>query len=288
MIHTHYISMKTSETGIDSQTRRAFLRVLALAGGASVLPSASAQETATETTAHGKAMAMLKPGAEEIIILLFPGFTALDAIGPEYILSTMTGATVKFIAKTLEPVVCETGFGVTPNLSFDQSPDSPDLFLIPGGTAGLLTALEDKDTMDFIRKTGSAAKLTGSVCTGSLLLGAAGLLRDYKATSHWQTVELLRLCGARPSKERVVFDRDRITGGGVTAGLDLALELVRRYRGDFYAQGVQLLAQYDPAPPFPNAGNPEKAQPEVVKLLEEMHHPFVAMLGDAIKAVPEP
>lgn len=277
--------MKENET--ETRTRREFLRALTMAGGASALaasvPSASAQGS-TDAEAHGKAMAKLKPGAEKIIILLFPGFTALDAIGPEYILSTMSGAKVQFIAKTTDPVPTETGFLVTPNLSFDQCPDSPDLFLIPGGTVGLLTALEDREMMDFIRKTGADAKLTGSVCTGSLLLGAAGLLRDYKAASHWQTVELLPLSGAKPSKERVVFDRDRVTGAGVTAGLDLALELVRRYRGDFYAQGVQLLAQYDPAPPFPNGGNPAKAEPEVVKLLDEMHHPFIAILGEAIKA----
>ena len=126
------------------------------------------------------------------------------------------------------------------------------------------------------------------MCTGSLLLGAAGLLDDYEATSHWQTLELLPLCGARPSKKRVVFDRDRVTGAGVTAGLDLALEIVQRYRGDFYAKGVQLLAQYAPQPPFPGSGDPATADPDVVKLMNGMHKPFVDLLGNSIKAVAKP
>lgn len=272
---------------IDTTTRRGFLRLLTAAGGlaaAAGMPSNINGAEALEADGHEKAMASLKPGSENVVILLYQGFTALDAIGPEYILSTMSGAKVRFVAKTKAPVTCETGYEVTPNLSFDECPEAPDLLLVPGGTAGTLAAMQDAETMDFLRNRGAAAKLTGSVCTGSVLIGAAGLLRGYEATSHWQTLELLTLCGAKPSKKRVVFDRDRVTGAGVTAGLDLALELVKRYRGDFYAKGVQLLAQYDPQPPFHGAGDPAKADADVVALMNGMHKPFVELMGKSVQS----
>lgn len=283
--------MNHTECRIDTKTRRGFLKAITAAGSVlaagGMIPRVRAEES-SDAKAHDLAMAKLKPGAENIVILIYPGFTALDAIGPEYILSTMSGAKVRLMAKTREPVTCETGYEITPNLSFDECPDSPDLLLVPGGTAGTLTVMQDAATMDFLRKRGGASKLVGSVCTGSLLLGAAGLLRGYEATSHWQTLELLPLCGAKTSTKRVVFDRDRVTGAGVTAGLDLALELVKRYRGDFYAKGVQLLAQYDPKPPFPDAGDPAKADPEVVKLMNGMHQPFVDLLGKSVRSVLPP
>jgi cyclohexyl-isocyanide hydratase len=284
--------MKHHDSPITTTTRRGFLRVLTSATGiaaaAGVTTESTGGEPATaESDAHGKAMAALKPGAENIVILLYPGFTALDAIGPEYILSTMAGAKVRFVAKTPAPVICETGFAITPNLSFDDCPEAPDLLLVPGGSAGTLAAMQDAATIGFLKSRGAASKLAGSVCTGSILLGAAGLLRGYEATSHWQTLELLPLCGARPSAKRVVFDRDRVTGAGVTAGLDLALELVRKFRGDFYAKGVQLLAQYDPRPPFPNAGDPAKADADVVGLLNAMHKPFVGQMGNAVRTAME-
>ncbi len=222
-------------------------------------------------------------GSEDIVILIYPGFTAIDAVGPEYILSGMMGAKVRFVAKTASPVKCETGYGVVPELTFRDCPRRPTLFLVPGGTAGTLETLNDPETMTFIRETGGAAEMAGSVCTGSLLLGGAGLLNGYEATSHWQTRELLPLVGAKPVDERVVFDRDRVTGAGVTAGLDLALRLVQRYRGDFYTKGMSLLAEYDPQPPIPGGGNPGTADPSVVSLLNEMHKPFVALFGETLK-----
>lgn len=230
---------------------------------------------------------LLRAGSETIFILLYPGFTAMDAIGPEYALSCMIGATVKFIAKTTDPVITESGFMVTPHLSFDQLPEKPSLFLVPGGTQGVVQILDDAETLAFIRKAGQTADLTASVCTGSLLLGAAGLLHGYEATSHWQTLELLPIFGAKPSQKRVVFDRNRATAAGVTAGLDLSLELVRRYRGDGYAKGVQLLGQYDPQPPFPGGGNPASADQRFVMMLNEMHKPFVTQLGDKIRTIIE-
>ena len=270
---------------IDPLTRRRFLRAITSAGGAMLASSpthAAAPADATKDAASLMADIM-KPGSEKILILLYPGFTALDAIGPEYALSCMMGATVRFIAKSAKPVRTESGFEVTPHLTFDQLPEKPTLFIVPGGTKGTIEAIEDAETRDFVRKAGGASEFAGSVCTGSLLLGAAGLLDGYEATSHWQTLELLPIFGAKPSKKRVVFDRNRVTGAGVTAGLDFSLELVRHFRGDSYAKGVQLLGQYDPQPPFVGGGNPDTADAQLVAMLNEMHKPFVAGYAESIR-----
>lgn len=270
---------------MEAITRRKFFRTAAAFGGGAVLPTRA--QTVAEQAAVAEALSekdLLRAGSEMIFILLYPGFTALDAIGPEYALSCMVGASVKFIAKTKDPVPAESGFLVTPHLSFDELPAKPTLFLVPGGTQGVAQTLEDAETLSFIHKAGSAAELTASVCTGSLLLGAAGLLDGYEAASHWQTLELLPLFGAKPRRDRVVFDRNRATAAGVTAGLDFSLELVRRYRGDGYAKGVQLLGQYDPNPPFPGGGDPERADQRMVLFLDAMHKPFVESLADKIRA----
>jgi len=225
----------------------------------------------------------LKMGNEEILILIYPGFTAIDAIGPEYILSGMMGATVRLVAKSAKPLKSESGIEFVPHLTFADCSRKPTLFIVPGGVAGTIAAIEDPATLRFIREVGGASKIAGSVCTGSLLLGSAGLLQGYAATSHWQTLDLLRMVGAEPKSERVVFDRNRVTGAGVTAGLDFALELVKYFRGDFYAKGMQLLSQYDPQPPFPGGGNPMTADPSVVALLDEMHQPLTEKFSTAIK-----
>lgn len=262
---------------MNTTSRRDFLTTIAaLAAPGAALPSAKA--------APIDPAELLRPGAESVFIVLYPGFTALDAIGPEYMLSCMVGAKVKFIAKSKEPVRAESGFAVTPHLSFSEIPEKGTLFLVPGGARGTMEAIRDKETVDFVKQAGPRMDLVASVCTGSLLLGAAGLLKGYTATSHWQMVELLPLFGAKPSRNRVVFDRDRATGAGVTAGLDLALELVRRYRGDLYAQGVQLLGEYDPRPAFPQGGNPATADTGLVELLNSMHKPFVEEMGAAIES----
>ena len=231
-------------------------------------------------------------GSEKIAILVYPEFTALDALGPHYALAGMMGASVRFVAKTLDLVPCEGGsrggFCVKPQLSFADCPDDLDLLLVPGGLTGTFAAIEDPATLRFLADRGAKAKLVGSVCTGSLVLGAAGLLKGRKATSHWQMLEVLKDCGATPVAERIVFDgKDRVTAAGVSAGLDLGLELVRRYRGDFYAKGVQLLGEYDPQPPFPGGGNPRTADKLTVDMLNAMHEPLVGKFRELIaKAIP--
>ncbi|HUJ70679.1 MAG TPA: DJ-1/PfpI family protein [Verrucomicrobiae bacterium] len=269
----------------ESLNRRDALRLLALAAAAGAipqsLPAAEANASAkTEKPLHIHPQQQLQMGSEQIAILVYPEFTALDALGPHYFLAGMMGATVRFVAKTVDPVPCEGaskgGFCVRPQLTFADCPAELDLLLVPGGLTGTFAAIEDKATINFLRSRAAKTKLVGSVCTGSLVLGAAGLLKGRKATSHWQMLEVLKAVGATPVAERIVFDgADRVTAAGVSAGLDLGLELVRRYRGDFYAKGMQLLGEYDPHPAFPGGGNPRTADPTAVSTLNMMHAPLV-------------
>lgn len=273
-----------------SLTRRELIRLFTLGSalGAAATSAAPKEDHPGDSSVPGHAIPPeLKMGSEQIAILVYPEFTALDALGPHYPVAGMMGASVKFVAKTLDVVSSEGaskgGFCVRPHYNFETCPKSLDLLLVPGGLTGTMKAMQDKPTRDFLADRGSRAKLVGSVCTGSLLLGAAGLLQGRKATSHWQTLGALKHAGATPVAERIVFDgKDRVTAAGVSAGLDLGFELVRRYRGDFYAQGVQLLGEYDPQPPFPKGGNPRTADKSVVDMLNQMHAPLEAQFRDLI------
>ena len=236
---------------------------------------AAAAETAP---AHDHDMSKLPAhwhGKEQIAFLAYPQFTALDLVGPHYMLGSLMGATVHIVAKTREPVVSDMGLAVLPTATFDECPKDLDIICVPGGSTGTLAAMQDEATITFLKDRGSRAKLITSVCTGSLVLGAAGLLRGYKATSHWAAREVLRELGAEPVNARVVTDRNRITGGGVTAGLDFGLTIVAQLRDPDYARGVQLLAEYQPAPPF-DAGTPERADAASVAMMTEMFAPFLS------------
>ncbi len=277
----------------NTYTRREMLRHAALATTALHATTQHAAEppTTSATLPHAP-QPQLRAGSEKIAILVYPEFTALDALGPQYPLSGMMGATVRFVAKSMDPVPCEGaslgGFSVKPHLTFANCPKDLDLLLVPGGLKGTLDALQDPVTLRFIAERGSQAKMVGSVCTGSVLLAAAGLLKGRKATSHWQTLGVLKEAGALPVAERVVFDgTDRVTAAGVSAGLDLGFELVRRYRGDFYAKGMQLLGEYDPQPPFPGAGNPRTADKTVVEMLNHMHVAIIEKFREALRQAPD-
>ncbi len=271
-------------------SRRDLIRWLTLAAAAGATANTA---QAAATNAHNAALhahqPQLRMGTEQIAILVYPEFTALDALGPHYFLAGMMGATVRFVAKTKDLVPCEGatngGFCIRPHMTFAECPANLDLLLIPGGVTGTLAAIADEKTRRFVADRGSKAKLAGSVCTGSLLLGAAGLLKGRKATSHWQTLDVLKDVGATPVRERIVFDgTDRVTAAGVSAGLDLGVELIRRFRGDFYAQGMQLLGEYDPQPPFPKGGNPATADKLVVDMLNMMHGPLTEQFRQTLAA----
>ncbi|MFZ4829025.1 MAG: DJ-1/PfpI family protein [Phototrophicaceae bacterium] len=212
-----------------------------------------------------------------LAILLYPEFTALDVFGPYHMFINLMGEKTHLVARTKDPVIADSGVRVLPDLTFEECPQDLLVICVPGGTAGTLRAMQDEDLLDFLRSRGKSAQWVASVCTGSLILAAAGLLNGYKATSHWVARDLLSEFGAEPINQRVVVDRNRITGAGVTAGLDCGLEIVARLRGDMYAEGVQLLSEYDPQPTF-NAGTPEKSSPEIVGLMRGMFDDFVVQV----------
>lgn len=218
-------------------------------------------------------------------MLLYPGFTALDLFGPHHMFVLMMGAKVHLVAKTLDPVLTDTGIAVTPTRTFADCPEKPTIFFVPGGTGGTLDAARDEATRKFVSQRGGEADFITSVCTGSILLGAAGLLKGYQATSHWITRDLLAEFGAIPVDQRVVVDRNRITGAGVTSGLDFGLKLVQDLRTDEYAEAVQLFAEYDPEPPI-DKGSVAKASVDISGLLMHMHEPFRQMVRN-LKETPK-
>lgn len=223
-------------------------------------------------------------GKEEIVMVMYPGFTALDLFGPHHMFILMMGAKVHLAAKTLEPVLTDTNILVTPTITFADCPSKPTILFVPGGTGGTLEAAKDQTTRKFIADQGTHAKYVTSVCTGSVLLGAAGLLKGYKATSHWITRDLLTEFGATPVDARVVVDRNRITGAGVTSGLDFGLKMVQDLRNTQYAEAVQLFAEYDPTPPI-DKGSQAKADPQVSGMLLHMHEPFRQLVRELKKVM---
>jgi transcriptional regulator GlxA family with amidase domain len=193
----------------------------------------------------------------QVAILIFDGITALDAIGPYEVLAGVPGASIRFVSKESGPKRTDSGaLALIADHSLDEV-TNPDIVLVPGGE-GNRVLFDDPEVLDWLRDTASFARWTTSVCTGSLLLGAAGLLEGKRATSHWLFRERLREYGAEPVAERVVEDGKVITSAGVSAGIDMALRLVEHEAGLELAQAVQLAIEYDPQPPF-DAGSPEKA-----------------------------
>jgi cyclohexyl-isocyanide hydratase len=194
-------------------------------------------------------------------MVLFDGVTQLDLTGPYEVFCRMPSTSVKLLAPTMKPVRTEWGLTITPDASFDDAP-VVDVLCVPGGW-GVDAQLENDRAISFVRATGTNARYITSVCTGALLLGAAGLLRGYRATTHWLSIDLLPLFGAEPIDERVVRDRNRITGGGVTAGIDFGLVVAAELFGAATAQSIQLAIEYRPAPPF-ESGSPSTAPADVV------------------------
>ncbi len=196
----------------------------------------------------------------EIGFLAFPRLTALDLVGPFEVLARLPGARLHLVARTRDPVVAEGGLTLLPTAALAEAPEL-DVVCVPGG-AGVNAVLEDDEVLDWLAARGSRARWVTSVCTGALALGAAGLLRGHLATTHWLALDLLPLFGATPLAERVVIDRDRATGGGVTAGIDFGLALAARLGGEEAARRIALGLEYAPAPPFP--GSPRSAAPALV------------------------
>ena len=209
------------------------------------------------------------PGGE-ILMLVYPRFTALDLIGPQHVFSLL-GPTYKtrLVWKSTDEVVSDTGVPVRPTQTLAEATDTPAVLFVPGGTDGTLAVMQDPEVLDFLVSRSTAARYVTSVCTGSLVLAAAGLLRGRRATTHWLALESLRAFGVESVAERVVVDGNRITGAGVTAGIDFALTLAAALTDETYAKGVQLMMEYDPHPPV-QSGRPDAADPDTVAMLEAM------------------
>lgn len=200
-----------------------------------------------------------------IAILLYDKFTALDAVGPYEVLSRLPGAELTFVAKQAGPVTTDTGaLSIVAEKALADVPH-PDVLLVPGGP-GDEGAAADAEILDWLRTAHASTKWTLSVCTGALVLAAAGILDGLEATTHWASYDRLAARGAKPVKRRVVRQGKIITAAGVSAGIDMALTLAQLEAGDDFAQGMQLGIEYDPQPPF-NAGSPDTAPAHVVEFV---------------------
>lgn len=216
------------------------------------------------------AAAPQKPGPAEgggdgkkfqIGMIIFERMTNSDFVGPCDVFARVRAAKVHVLAKTRDPITTDAGHRVLADMTLQEAPELDMLFI--GGGPGVVALMEDPEVLDFLKARAPRATYVTSVCTGALVLGAAGLLRGYKAATHWTAMDVLPLLGATPVAERVVIDRNRITGGGVTAGVDFGLVVVKTLWGEHLAQTIQLGQEYDPHPPF-NSGHPRSAPPEIV------------------------
>jgi cyclohexyl-isocyanide hydratase len=215
----------------------------------------------------------------QIGLLLFPKLTQLDLTGPVQVFSSIPGAKVHLIWKRIEPIPTDSVLTLNPTVTFAGCPQL-DVICVPGGF-GTDDIVNDEEVLAFVRRQAQGARYVTSVCTGSLVLGAAGLLRGYRAATHWNALDLLASFGAVPTKERVCVDRNRVTGGGVTAGIDFALTLVSDLIDRKTAEMIQLRLEYNPAPPF-NAGTPDTAPAEVLALMSERIAPSKARRAEAV------
>jgi len=200
--------------------------------------------------------------------VIFPQLTQLDFTGPLQVLARLPQSAMHIIAKSTTPVPSDCGLSLVPTHTFANCPNL-DLICIPGGF-GVCEVIGDKDTIDFVRQQARGAKYVTSVCTGAFVLGAAGLLRGRRATTHWAYTDLLPLVGATHEKARVVKDGGIITAGGVTSGIDFGLTIAAEVAGENRAQAIQLSIEYDPAPPF-NAGHPDRAPAAAKQALSDRY-----------------
>jgi cyclohexyl-isocyanide hydratase len=219
-------------------------------------------------------------GEEQIAMLLYPGFTALDLVGPYTFLAMMRGARVHLVTnqESLAPVASDLGLAIQPTTTLKDCPPDIDILFAPGGTAGTIVAARHAPTLAFLAERGPKARFTTSVCTGSLILGAAGLLKGKRATSHWTVVPNLAQFEAIPVRARVVRDGQVITGAGVSAGIDFGAQLVAELRGARWAELTTLVTEYAPEPPF-RSGSVDTASPQIADAALTLFDGFVRAAG---------
>lgn len=205
-----------------------------------------------------------------VAMVCYPGMTTLDVIGPHDTLGQLTD--VHLLASTTDELRSDTGVRLLATGTLADAPSHFDVVFVPGGI-GTADAMGDQEILEFLADRGARARYVTSVCTGSLILGAAGLLRGYRATSHWATREMLSLFGAEPTEGRIVVDRNRITAGGVTAGIDFGLTLLAEMLGEQSARVTQLMLEYDPDPPF-DSGSPRTAAASEIAAVRQFVEPL--------------
>lgn len=238
----------------DAIGRRTLLTTSALLAAGAALPAFAQQQTESD---HLRSMMEVPRDAPKVAILAYPKMVALDLIGPMTVFNIMR-FDVQLVWKDKAPVSTDLGLPFTATQTFDECPDDVDILFVPGGLMGTIACMNDPEVCSFLADRGARARWVTSVCTGGLLLAASGLLKGYDATAHWAVADLLPLMGARHVDKRVVRDRNRMTGGGVTAGIEFALALAAEMNGEEAARRVQLIIEYAPEPPFAN-GTPQQA-----------------------------
>ncbi|RCJ36990.1 glutamine amidotransferase [Nostoc minutum NIES-26] len=214
-------------------------------------------------------------------LVIYPDMTQLDITGPHQVFSSMPNTRVLLLWKSLEPVVSNGGLTILPTTTFDECPQL-DVLCVPGGVFGTVQMMEDAEVLAFLQEQGKIAQYVTAVCTGSLILAAAGLLRGYRAATHWAFREQLALMGAQVSTERVVIDGNRVTGGGITAGIDFALTIAGILYGENTAKLTELILEYNPSPPF-GVGSPEKAGAELMEAFKNAGAALIEASGAASK-----
>lgn len=217
-------------------------------------------------------------------MLLFPRMTQLDLTGPYEVFARLPNTRVSLVAHRLDPVETDRGLVILPNATYADSPQV-DVIVVPGGP-GQQDLMDDAPTLAFLRRQAEGAAYVTSVCTGSLVLGAAGLLEGRRATCHWGAIDLLSHFGAMPTRERIVFDGRIITAAGVASGIDFALALAARLDGETVAREIQLHIEYDPAPPF-DSGSPRTAAPDIVERVKARGAKLYAARADTARRAGE-
>ncbi|AUG54859.1 thiamine biosynthesis protein ThiJ [Thalassospira marina] len=241
--------------------RRSFLSFATAGAAAATLPVAlSGMAHAEDKTRPAPHMMPIPADAPNVAILIHPGMVALDLVGPLTVL-TILRCRIFLVWKDKSPIATELGFSVPPTHTFNECPNDLDVLLVPGGTIGTIAYMNDPVVIDFLADRGSRAKWVSAFCTGSITLAASGLLNGYDATGYWALTRFLPLMGARHVDQRVVVDRNRITAGGTTAGIDCALVIATKLKDEEAARRVALILEYSPQPPFHN-GTPAEAGPE--------------------------
>jgi cyclohexyl-isocyanide hydratase len=263
--------------------RRDFGKLSTTAALGSLLTAPTSAQQANQHQTHETAVKQnenLTGGAKlKIAMLVYPGMFLQDLVGPMTMFEALMNRDIHLVWKDKQPIRAGSLVAITPTTTLKECPNDLDVLFVPGGLPGTQQIMEDDEVLNFLTEKGKTAKYVTSVCTGALILGAAGLLKGYKATSYWNTLDTLKVFGAIPTEGRVVIDRNRMTGGGVTAGLDFGLAIVAKLRNQTYAEAVQLYVEYNPQPPF-NSGSPATANKQAKKFIDNTFAPAAKALHE--------